>query len=353
MLGTRRHGEANAILEVMTREHGRHLGLVRGGSASRLRPVLQPGNVVRAVWRARLDEHLGHYTVEPLQLHAASLLAASHVVYGVTHLAALCRLLPERDPHPEVHEWLSAVLAQLDDPLAAGAEVVRFELRMLAELGFGLDLSSCAATGDEDDLGYVSPKSGRAVSRGAGEPWHDRLLRLPSFVMERPEPARHRAADLADGFALTGFFLARHVLEPRGLSFADAREGFVAAVLGRRGRQPSGRSSAALAARVVAPGACRTGASCTCARTGRLAGPTTRSGVYGVYCLVARRSVACESGTPARSKPTAAKTAIRTLFTVLTPRSSFASWTSRVTALTMKVPHRRCRCKQHKRRLCR
>ena len=235
VLGTRRHGEANAILEVMTREHGRHLGLVRGGSASRLRPVLQPGNVVRAVWRARLDEHLGHYTVEPLQLHAASLLAASHVVYGVTHLAALCRLLPERDPHPEVHEWLSAALSRLDDPLAAGAEVVRFELRMLAELGFGLDLSSCAATGDAADLSYVSPKSGRAVSRDAGEPWHDRLLRLPAFMMEQPDPAAPSAADVADGFALTGFFLARHVLEPRGLNFADAREGFVAAVLGRRG----------------------------------------------------------------------------------------------------------------------
>jgi DNA repair protein RecO (recombination protein O) len=241
VLGTRRHGEVNAILEVMTREHGRHLGLVRGGAASRLRPVLQPGNVVRAVWRARLDEHLGHYTVEPVQLHAASLLAASHVVYGVTHLAALCRLLPERDPHPEVHDWLSAVLGQLDNPLAAGAEVVRFELRMLAELGFGLDLSACAATGDDDDLGYVSPKSGRAVSRGAGEPWHDRLLRLPSFVMEQlpMEPGVPTAADLADGFALTGFFLARHVLEPRGLAFADAREGFVAAVLGRRGGAPS------------------------------------------------------------------------------------------------------------------
>ena len=219
----------------MTREHGRHLGLVRGGSASRLRPVLQPGNGVRAVWRARLDEHLGHYTVEPLQLHAASLLAASHVVYGVTHLAALCRLLPERDPHPEVHDWLSAVLLQLEAPLAAGAEVVRFEMRMLAELGFGLDLSSCAATGDEQDLSYVSPKSGRAVSRGAGAPWHDRLLRLPSFMTEGHVSGAPSAADVADGFALTGFFLARYVLEPRGLSFADAREGFVAAVLGRRG----------------------------------------------------------------------------------------------------------------------
>jgi DNA repair protein RecO (recombination protein O) len=236
VLGTRRHGEANAILEVMTRQHGRHLGLVRGGSSSRLRPVLQPGNVVRAVWRARLDEHLGHYTVEALQLHGASLLAASHVVYGVTHLAALCRLLPERDPHPEVHDWLTAALQKLDDPLAAGAEMVRFELRMLAELGFGLDLSSCAATGDDSDLAYVSPKSGRAVSRGAGAPWQDRLLRLPAFVVDaaQADAAAPSHDDLADGFALTGFFLARHVLEPRGLAFADAREGFVTAVLGRR-----------------------------------------------------------------------------------------------------------------------
>jgi DNA repair protein RecO (recombination protein O) len=242
VLGSRRHGEANAILEVMTREHGRHLGLVRGGASSRLRPLLQPGNVVRTVWRARLDEHLGHYTVEALQLHGASQLAASHVVYGVTHLAALCRLLPERDPHPEVHDWLSAALQKLDAPLAAGAEMVRFELRMLAELGFGLDLSECAATGDDGDLSYVSPKSGRAVSRGAGEPWRDRLLRLPSFVMDKTpaEPDGPSADDLADGFALTGFFFARHVLEPRGLAFADAREGFVAAVLGRRGNTAEG-----------------------------------------------------------------------------------------------------------------
>src|SRR5947207_5668207 len=156
VLGTRRHGEANAILEVMTHEHGRHLGLVRGGSSSRLRPVLQPGNTVRAVWRARLDEHLGHYTVEPLRLHGASQLAASHVVYGVTHLAALCRLLPERDPHPQVHEQLVAMLDQLEEPKAAAKLVVQFELQMLAELGFGLDLSACAATGEQTDLEYVS-----------------------------------------------------------------------------------------------------------------------------------------------------------------------------------------------------
>ena len=231
VLGTRRHGEANAILEAMTREHGRHLGLVRGGGGSRLRPLLQPGNTLRLNWRARLDEHLGHYTVEPLRLHGASQLAASHVVYGVTHLAALCRLLPERDPHPEVHEQLTAILDALDDRAGAARRMVRFELQMLAELGFGLDLANCAATGAADELTFVSPKSGRAVSREAGLPWQDRLLRLPRFLSEEGAAT---AEELADGFALTGFFLARHVLEPRGLAFADAREGFVAAVLGRR-----------------------------------------------------------------------------------------------------------------------
>lgn len=231
VLGTRRHGEGNAILEMMTRGHGRHLGMVRGGAGSRLRPILQPGNAVHVTWRARLDEHLGHYTVEPLRLHGASQLAASHVVYGVTHLAALCRLLPERDPHPEVHDRLVAMLDHLNEPLAAGAEMVRFELQMLAELGFGLDLENCAATGAASDLGFVSPKSGRAVSRTAAEPWQDRLFRLPSFLSEVAAPS---ADDVADGFALTGFFLEHRVLEPRGLTFADAREGFVAAVLGRR-----------------------------------------------------------------------------------------------------------------------
>jgi DNA repair protein RecO (recombination protein O) len=231
VLGTRRHGEANAIVEVMTRGHGRHLGLVRGGAGSRLRPLLQPGNTVRVVWRARLDEHLGHYAVEPLHLHGASQLAAAHVVYGVTHLGALCRLLPERDPHSDVHDQLVAILDQLDDRHTAAMQMVRFELQILAELGFGLDLASCAATGVEDDLGYVSPKSGRAVSRIAAAPWQDRLFRLPAFLSSAVTPS---ADDIADGFALTGFFLARHVLEPRGLAFADAREGFVHAVLGRR-----------------------------------------------------------------------------------------------------------------------
>ncbi len=182
VLGTRRHGEANAILELMTREHGRHLGLVRGGAGTRLKPVLQAGNSVLATWRARLDEHLGHFTIEGLDLRAASFLPAAHAVYGVTHLAALMRLLPERDPHEFVFEALDAALDQLGDPATVAVLAARFELQLLAELGFGLDLSVCAATGTATDLVYVSPKSGRAVSRAAGEPWRDRLLVLPAFL---------------------------------------------------------------------------------------------------------------------------------------------------------------------------
>src|SRR5215470_7076901 len=213
VLGMRRHGEANAILELMTCEHGRHLGLVRGGAASRLRPVLQPGNRISATWRARLDEHLGLYTVEGLDARAASFLPVPHALYGMIHLAALCRLLPERDPHPQIRAALEAVLDELIDPRRAARSVVRFELQLLAELGFGLDLASCAASGSESDLVYVSPKSGRAVSRQAGEPWKDRLLPLPAFLddLDAGDPS---AQDVADGFALTGFFLVRHVLEP-------------------------------------------------------------------------------------------------------------------------------------------
>src|SRR5271163_659845 len=184
VLGVRRHGATSAIVELLTREHGRHLGLVRGGSASRMRPLLQPGNSVRGVWRARVDEHLGTYAIEGTRLRAARLLASSHAVYGVTHLAALARLLPERDPHEEIYQMLERTLEDFDEAGEAAVHLVRFELAMLAELGFGLDLENCAATGETTDLVYVSPKSGGAVSRAAGEPWRDRLLRLPPFLRE-------------------------------------------------------------------------------------------------------------------------------------------------------------------------
>jgi DNA repair protein RecO (recombination protein O) len=235
VLGVRRHGESSAIVELLTREHGRHLGLVRGGASTRMRPLLQPGNGVRAVWRARLDEHLGNYAIEGLRLRAATLLAVSHAAYGVTHLAALARLLPERDPHQEIYEMLARTLDDFDDAGGAAVHVVRFELAMLAELGFGLDLDNCAATGETTDLIYVSPKSGGAVSRTAGEPWRDKLLRLPSFLRGSDDHgANWSDQDLLDGFQITGRFLLRHVLEPRGQGHSDARDGFINAVTKRR-----------------------------------------------------------------------------------------------------------------------
>ena len=229
VLGVRRLGESGVILELMTQERGRHLGLVRGGTGARLRGVLQPGNSLRATWRARLDDHLGHYLVEGINLRVAGILTTAHAVHGVTHLAALCRLLAEREPHAGIHATLEQILDALDDPSVVGPMVARFELAFLAELGFGLDLSSCAATGAKDDLIYVSPRSGRAVSGAAGEAYREKLLRLPSFLRTAAEPAS--AADLADAFALTGFFLDRHAFAPRGLAVPDARARFVAVVL--------------------------------------------------------------------------------------------------------------------------
>jgi DNA repair protein RecO (recombination protein O) len=239
VLGVKRHGETSVILELMTIERGRHLGLVRGGAGTRLRAVLQPGNLLRATWRARLDEHLGHYAVEGLDLRAAGFLGAAHAVHGITHVAELCRLLAEREPHAQVFAALQALLDHIDEPLAAATSVARFELQLLAELGFGLDLGSCAATGVTTDLAYVSPRSGRAVSRRAGEEYRDKLLRLPDFLHTDGEPPS--AAALSDAFTLTGFFLDRHGFGPRGLEVPASRARFVSAVL----RALSDRTSAA------------------------------------------------------------------------------------------------------------
>jgi DNA repair protein RecO (recombination protein O) len=237
VLGVRRHGESSAIVELLTRSHGRHLGLVRGGAGSRMRPLLQPGNSVTALWRARLDEHLGTYQLEATRMRAATLLASSHAVYGVTHLASLARLLPERDPHEDIYQMLDRTLDDFEDAGEAAVRLVRFELAMLAELGFGLDLENCAATGETTDLIYVSPKSGGAVSRAAGEPFRDRLLRLPAFLREGEGGSNGWSdQDLQDGFRLTGLFLLRHVLEPRGQGHSDARDGFINAVTRYRAR---------------------------------------------------------------------------------------------------------------------
>jgi DNA repair protein RecO (recombination protein O) len=228
VLGAKRHGETSIILELMTRAHGRHLGLVRGGSGPRMRGILQSGNAVRATWRARLDEHLGHYLVEPANLRAAGFMDRAHALHGVTHLAAMCRLLAEREPHVALYDALEAILDRLADSRAVAPLVARFELDFLAELGFGLDLAACAATGTKDDLIFVSPRSGRAVSRAAGEPYRDKLMRLPVFLRQEGSPPS--PGDLVDAFVLTGFFLDRHAFAPRGLPLPEARAHFVTAL---------------------------------------------------------------------------------------------------------------------------
>lgn len=233
ILGVRRHGEGNAIVELLTAAHGRHLGLVRGGGSRRHAPALQPGNGVRATWRARLDEHLGTYTMEVTRTRADRLMDRAHAAFALGHMAGLVRLLPERDPHPELYGLFDDIAEHLEEATLAGMMVARFELVMLSELGFGLELDRCAATGGRNDLLYVSPKSGRAVSAAAGEPWRGQLLDLPYFLVgdvpELPGPTEIDAA-----FALTGFFLSRRAFEPRGLSMPETRAAFLAALARER-----------------------------------------------------------------------------------------------------------------------
>jgi DNA repair protein RecO (recombination protein O) len=231
VIGTRRHGETSTILEVMARDKGRHLGLVRGGRSRRLRPALQPGNTLQVTWRARLDEHLGAFIVEPLRERAASLMDTAAATFGIQLAGAHLRLLPERDPHPRLFDALAVIVDALEDKTTAAELMARFELLLLDELGVGLDLSRCAATGQETGLIYVSPKSGRAVSRQAGMPYDNRLLKLPAFLIDRRHGEPPSAADLEAGFRLTGYFLDRHIFEPRGLDPSEARAGFLRAVL--------------------------------------------------------------------------------------------------------------------------
>lgn len=230
ILGLRKHGETSVIAEVMTHAHGRHMGIVRGGRSKRLQPVLQPGNSVDLVWRARLDEHLGQYQVELVNGRAGHLMQSAIGLHGVQTMAALLRLLPERDSHQRLHDAFAIILDSLDTPAEAGALYVRFELAILEDLGFGLDLSECAATGARSDLIYVSPKSGRAVSAGAGAAWSDRLLPLPTFLTDRTVPCTD-VEMLGQAFRLSGYFLERHVFEPRGMEAPISRESFCTAAL--------------------------------------------------------------------------------------------------------------------------
>ena len=237
VIGVRHHGETAAIADLITRERGRHTGYVHGGRSRRLRPVLQPGNRVRAHWTSRRDEGLGRLSLEPLAQRAAALMGSALALQATNHLCALLRLLPEREPHPLLYALADAILAHHDDAPGAGQALVRFELALLRDLGFGLDLARCAMTGETTDLAFVSPRTGRAVTRAAGEPYRDRVLALPAFLAEPADgfgpaatPADARA--LMEGFVLTGHFLRRDLFAPRNMPLPDARAAYLDA-LGR------------------------------------------------------------------------------------------------------------------------
>lgn len=235
VLSVRAHGETAAVVELLTREHGRHLGLVHGGRSRRQRPVLQTGNHVDIAWKGRLAEHLGHYSIELRRGFAAEAMAMVDParLAALSSMTMLARLLPERDPHPALFEVSLFVLGFFDDASVWPALMVRWELALLAELGFGLDLSACAATGTNDHLIYVSPKTGRAVSASAGEPYKDRLLALPGFLGGRTH-GTVSGAELAAGFALTGHFLETRVLAPGGATLPEVR-GRMMALVARQG----------------------------------------------------------------------------------------------------------------------
>jgi DNA repair protein RecO (recombination protein O) len=234
VLGIRRHGETSVIAELMTCEHGRSLGLVRGGRSRKMRPLLQPGNLINVVWRARLDEHLGHFQVEPERLRAAAIMANRISLYCVQIIAAHLRLLPERQSHPHLYEAANIIMDHAHDPQIAAHLIIRFEMALLEDLGFGLNLSQCVVSGSKQDLTWVSPKSGCAVSRKEGEPWAEKLLPLPQFLtagkssdnLQKHTPTA-TLDDLKAGFDLTGYFLQRHVFIPRAFRVPDERDKLV------------------------------------------------------------------------------------------------------------------------------
>lgn len=220
VLSLRKHGESAVIAHLLTQRHGRHAGLVRGGNSTKMRGVLQQGNEVSVQWRARLEDHLGSFTVELQEGHTARVLSDPGRLSAMLSACALVdACLPEREPHPDLFATLRALLSALPDGAWAAAYVA-WELSLLAELGFGLDLSTCAATGATTDLIYVSPKSGRAVSASAGEDYKDKLLPLPQFLVGRGDAD---GPSIADGLRLTGYFLDRHVLAPHARLMPDAR----------------------------------------------------------------------------------------------------------------------------------
>lgn len=225
VLSSRAHGESGAILDLLTRDHGRHAGLVRGGASRRIRPALQPGNSLHVHWRARLEEHLGSFTCELARARAGELMDSRDALAGLNAFTAVASAaVPEREAHAAIFAGGEIVL---DAMMAENADhwlalYVRWEAGLLEALGFGMDLSECAATGVKDDLSYVSPRSGRAVSRDGAGIYANRLFKLPAFLLDSRASAPS-SDEVAAGLALTGHFLLERVLRPHGKEMPPAR----------------------------------------------------------------------------------------------------------------------------------
>lgn len=222
VLGARALGESGNVVELLTRTHGRHLGLVRGRRS--VAALLQSGNRVRATWRARLPDHLGTFTLEPQRALLAALMEDSGALMALRSLCAVAMaVLPEREPHRALFEATEVVLEELGRGSGTWpALIVRWELGLLEELGYGLDLRACAVTGGRDDLAFVSPRSGRAVSRAAGRDFEAKLLRLPPFLLGSQAGVADRS-EIRQGLALTGYFIGRHLLAPHEKAMPAAR----------------------------------------------------------------------------------------------------------------------------------
>ena len=226
LLNRRRHGESAAIVEVFTEDHGRHAGIVRGGASRRMAPTLEPGNQVEVTWRARLEDHLGAFTVEPVEARAAALMGDRKTLAGLNAMTALLTFaLPEREAHKALYRGTLTVLDMMSSNPHWPIAYVRWELSLLEDLGFGLDLSSCAVNGGHEDLAFVSPKSGRAVSQAGAGDWKDKLLPLSPALIGQGNGTRD---DLLDGLRVTGHFLKTWLAPALGnRPLPDARQRFV------------------------------------------------------------------------------------------------------------------------------
>lgn len=222
VLTARAHGETGAVVELLTERHGKHAAFVAGGASKRMKPFLQAGAPVIARYRARTSEQLGSAQLEPVGEGPAALFDDPLALAGLNAAAAVAAgALPEREPHPGAYLAFQALSGALTNPDIWPAVFVRFEAGLLQDLGFGLDLSKCAATGAVDDLVYVSPRTGRAVSKKAGQPYKDRLLALPPFLLS--SQSRLEAGDVAAGLELTGHFLESFIFNPLNRPLPPAR----------------------------------------------------------------------------------------------------------------------------------